>query len=655
LGLANGFRLRLNRTVPQEFVVNAEFHEDETPIVPSKASAQGAPPPRRERSVGPLPFSRLGHYEIVGRLGSGGMGDVFKGYDAELDRYVAIKVLPPEFARQEDALNRFRAEAAAAAKVEHPNIVPIYSVGNDGGRPFFAMQFVDGQTLSKFLAEQPTVPLETTLRIVEQIVSGLAAAHRLGLVHRDIKPGNILLTDGGQRALVADFGLVKSLHQDRKVTATGVVVGTMDYISPEQGQREAIDGRSDLYSVGVLLYQMLAGHLPFAANTATALIFKHVYSPPPPLTEAAPQIPPVLAQIVHRLLAKLPEDRYQGCNELLADLRALRAGHDLSHLSSLSTSQREMPTALLSSPNFKTDQLPLGQSEVAAKTHPRTAGQHPDVVAAPFPARRRVWLVAAGVAGLALAAAVVGVVFLRPDLFGNKPAATKDLPIPRKETGPGAAPEKPAAATAPLDLDAALVHHWKFDETSGEISADSRGKNAFLLGHEGKGIPNKIPGKLGNALEFTPPDQLATSEVAISLPRLTIVFWLKVEEEKGINPRLVHPFVALNYETRRGVGVLGEVVEQGRPTVGQWQHYAVAIDDARSLVTIYRNGTEVAQGKLFSQHDKGRWVLGHNQDPANPSDSLQGALDDLRVYNRLLTTEEVKSLANMERNTEPSK
>ena len=642
--------------VPQEFVVNAEFPEDETPIVPSRASAQNAPPPRRERSVGPLPFSRLGHYEIVGRLGSGGMGDVFKGYDAELDRYVAIKVLPPEFARQEGAVSRFRAEAAAAAKVEHPNIVPIYSIGIDDGRQFFAMQLVDGQTLSQFLAEQPTVPLETTLRIVEQVVSGLAAAHRLGLVHRDIKPGNILLTDGGQRALVADFGLVKSLHQVHKVTATGVVVGTMDYISPEQGQGEDIDGRSDLYSVGVLCYQMLAGHLPFAANTATALIFKHVYSPPPPLAEAAPQIPPVLAQIVHRLLAKLPEDRYQSCDELLADLRAFRAGHDLSHLSSLNSSQREMPTVLHTSPEFKTDELPRGQSkEVAARIHPDPAGQRPDSVAVPFTARRRVWLVAAGVAALAMAAAAVGVVFLLPDLFGNRPADPKDASV-QKEKEQGAGPKQPPPIIpAPLDLDAALVHHWKFDETSGEISADSRGKNAFLLGHEGKGIPNKVPGKLGNALEFTPPDQLATSEAAISLPQLTIVFWLLVQEEKGINPRLVHPFIALNYETRRGIGVLGEVVEPTRPTVGKWQHYAVAIDDVRNFVTIYRNGTEVAQGKLFSKHDKGRWVLGHNQDPGNPSDSLQGALDDLRIYNRLLTPEEVKSLADVDPKPEPSK
>ena len=127
-------------------------------------------------------------------------------------------------------------------------------------------------------------------------MSGLAAAHRFGLVHRDIKPGNILLADGGKRALVADFGLVKSIGQDNRMTATGVVMGTVDYISPEQGRGKAVDGRSDLYSVGVLLYQMLSGKLPFSADSPTAMIFQHAYEPPPPLVEAAPQVPPVLCR-----------------------------------------------------------------------------------------------------------------------------------------------------------------------------------------------------------------------------------------------------------------------------------------------------------------------------------------------------------------------
>lgn len=308
---------------------------------------------QRKRETGELPFDRLGSYEIVARLGSGGMGDVFKGYDASLDRFVAIKVLPLEFARQEDFVGRFRAEAAAAAKVEHPNIVPIYTIGSDQDRHFFAMQFVDGQTLGQLLAQQTKLPPERTLQIVEQIASGLAAAHVFGLVHRDIKPGNILLADGGRRALVADFGLVKSMVQDKGMTATGVVMGTVDYISPEQGRGKAVDGRADLYSVGVLMYQMLAGRLPFSADTPTAMIFQHAYEPPPPLLRAAPEVPPLLAGIVHKLLAKSPSERYQTCEDLLDDLAAFSAGASPPHLSGAAASRETGPrTAIILAPKF---------------------------------------------------------------------------------------------------------------------------------------------------------------------------------------------------------------------------------------------------------------------------------------------------------------
>jgi serine/threonine protein kinase/WD40 repeat protein len=295
-----------------------------------------------------LPFQRLGQYEIVARLGSGGMGDVYQGYDADLDRYVAIKVLPAELARQEDFVTRFRIEAAAAAKVEHPNIVPIYTIGADQGHHFFAMQLVVGETLGQLLARQRQPPLETTLAIVEQVVSGLAAAHRRHLVHRDIKPGNILLTENG-RALVADFGLAKSVAADTRMTATGVIMGTVDYLSPEQGRGKPVDGRSDLYSIGVLLYQMIAGRLPFAAESPTAMIFQHAYEPPPPLALAAPDVPPPLAALVHRLLAKSPDERYATCEELLDDLRAIAAGKPPRHLQSAGIRQR---TAIITAPKF---------------------------------------------------------------------------------------------------------------------------------------------------------------------------------------------------------------------------------------------------------------------------------------------------------------
>jgi WD40 repeat protein/predicted Ser/Thr protein kinase len=273
-----------------------------------------------------LPFSQLGPYQIVARLGSGGMGDVYKGYDDALGRYVAIKVLPAELARSEDFVARFRQEASAAAKVEHPHIVPIYTIGVDQGRHFFAMQFVEGQTLAEQLHHQPRPPLEWTLRIIAQVLEGLAAAHRQGLVHRDIKPANVLLADGGRRAMLADFGLVKSASEESRITATGVIMGTVDYISPEQGRGKPVDQRSDLYSIGVLLYQMLAGRLPFQADSPTAMIFQHAYEPPPPLAEAAIAVPSDLARIVHRLLAKSPDDRYQSCADLLKDLAALDQG-----------------------------------------------------------------------------------------------------------------------------------------------------------------------------------------------------------------------------------------------------------------------------------------------------------------------------------------
>ena len=327
------------------------------PETPLRASALGSDTDRgdsqsRQQPEG-TPLERLGIYQIVGQIGSGGMGDVFKGYDADLDRFVAIKVLPPELARQPDFVARFRSEAAAVAKVEHPNIVPIYSIASDRGRHFFAMQFVEGQTLAQLLAEQSRQSPAETVRIIEQVVAGLAAAHRRGLVHRDIKPGNILLADGGSRALVADFGLAKNAGKESRMTATGLVMGTVDYLSPEQGKGKPVDARSDLYSVGVLLYQMLSGQLPFSAETPSATIFQHVYEPPPSLAKIAPNVPHALVGMVHRLLAKSPDERYQTCENLLEDLAAFRQGEALPHLKAGRARDGEPRTEIIRAPQFE--------------------------------------------------------------------------------------------------------------------------------------------------------------------------------------------------------------------------------------------------------------------------------------------------------------
>ena len=276
-------------------------------------------------------LDRLGGFKLIERIGSGGMGDVYKAYDESLDRFVAIKVLPPELARHHDFVRRFRAEATAVAKLGHPNIVQIHTIGEDGGHHFFVMPFIRGESLAALIARQGRLSIDLTLAIAEQLLGGLDAAHNRGLIHRDIKPANILLDHDSRRALLADFGLVKTIADVSSRTATGVVMGTVDYISPEQARGKEIDARADLYSVGVLMYQMLAGRLPFEAETATAVIFKHAYERPPPLSEAAPDVPPRLGALVTRLLAKDPKHRHQSAREALAEIAAIQVQRTASN------------------------------------------------------------------------------------------------------------------------------------------------------------------------------------------------------------------------------------------------------------------------------------------------------------------------------------
>jgi WD40 repeat protein/serine/threonine protein kinase len=279
----------------------------------------------------PLPFTRLGHYRIESRIGHGGMGDVYKGLDESLQRVVAIKVLPPELARNAELIKRFYSEASAIAKLVHPNIIQIYFIGEDAGHHFFAMQYVEGESLAELLHRKQRLTVDETLAICEQCLQGLASAHAQGLVHRDIKPGNILLDRKRRRALLADFGLAKALDAGNQVTATGMIMGTLDYISPEQGRGLSVDGRADLYSFGVLMYQALSGRVPFEADTATAMLFKHAYDPPTPLRQVAPGVPVPLATIVERLLAKSPDARYPSADALLEDLHSFRDGRPLAH------------------------------------------------------------------------------------------------------------------------------------------------------------------------------------------------------------------------------------------------------------------------------------------------------------------------------------
>ena len=257
-------------------------------------------------------------YELDKEIGRGGMGIVFKAKDRRLKRTVAVKLLPPELAFRSEIRTRFLREAETAAQLSHPNIVPIYAVDEKGGLVYFVMGFIDGDNLAKRIKDGGPMPPEEVRRILREVADALAYAHANKVVHRDIKPDNILLDAQSQRPMVTDFGIARAISDgsDARLTATGIAIGTPAFMSPEQsaGDRD-VDGRSDLYALGVVAYQMLCGDLPFNANSTPALLVKHLSERPVPIDQRV-SVPPDLARIVMLLLEKNPDDRFQTANEL---------------------------------------------------------------------------------------------------------------------------------------------------------------------------------------------------------------------------------------------------------------------------------------------------------------------------------------------------
>src|SRR5690348_1095018 len=239
------------------------------------------------------------------------MAAVFRALDLRLHRHVAIKALPPELAFNNDVRTRFLREAQMAAQLSHPNIVPIYTVDERGGVVYFVMALVEGESLAARLTRPPRLSVDAIRRILAEVADALDYAHACGVVHRDIKPDNILLDRATGRALVTDFGIARAAAVDARLTVTGVAVGTPAYMSPEQamGERE-VDGRSDQYSLGVVGYQMLVGEPPFKAANTPAMLMKHLSEVPRPVRESRPDVPSALAAAVDRALAKKPEDRW---------------------------------------------------------------------------------------------------------------------------------------------------------------------------------------------------------------------------------------------------------------------------------------------------------------------------------------------------------
>lgn len=263
----------------------------------------------------PEMLGQLGGYEVSGVVGAGAMGVVLKASDKSLDRTVAIKVLSPHLATSGAARKRFAREAKAAAAVLHANVIAIHGVSNDQSMPHLVMPYVRGTSLQKRINDDGSLPVNEVLRISAQIAAGLAAAHAQGLVHRDIKPANILLEEGVERVAITDFGLARAVD-DASLTRTGIIAGTPQYMSPEQSRGESVDQRSDLFSLGSVMYAMCVGRPPFRSETTYGVIQRINNDQPTPIREINPEVPAWLAQIIERLMSKEAGDRYESAQEV---------------------------------------------------------------------------------------------------------------------------------------------------------------------------------------------------------------------------------------------------------------------------------------------------------------------------------------------------
>ena len=294
-----------------------------------------------------------GRYQVESELGRGGMATVFKGTDTVLGRPVAVKVLSPQYAGDANFVTRFRREAQAAARLNHPNLVSVYDTGTDDGIHFIVMEYVDAKTLADYLAGGGRIMPERAIEIAEAVCDALSMAHAHGIIHRDIKPPNIMITSKGD-VKVTDFGIARVISGADTLAQTAAVLGTASYLSPEQAQSQPVDQRSDIYSLGCVLYEMVTGRPPFSGDSPVMVASKHVLEQPTPPSKLNRDVAPGLEAVIMKALAKNPDNRYQDADEMRADLERARLGQTVQATPLLPESARTQriapsgpPTAVL--------------------------------------------------------------------------------------------------------------------------------------------------------------------------------------------------------------------------------------------------------------------------------------------------------------------
>ena len=372
-------------------------------------------------------------YDITRELGRGGMAVVYQAVEVELGRKVALKVLPPDMAMSRSMAERFKREARMSASLDHPNIIPIYRVGQAGSLFYIAMKLVEGRALNEIVETQGALPMPVVIHLLRGATSALAYAHERGIVHRDVKCANILLDRDG-RAVVSDFGIARTV-EDPAMTMPGLVIGTPYFMSPEQCAARRIGPQSDQYSLGIVLFQMLTGLVPFHADTLPGIMHHHFYTPVPDVGDARPDVPPTLSAVLARALAKKPEERFATTTAMLAAVEAIP----------FSSEDRRQAEAMLK-------QLVLGAplEKIAATTlpplPPTATPQGTPLIGAPV-RRRRPGLGIIAAAAIVAVAASIGTTMLTAR--GGAPAIAGAQPAPvAADTRPALLPTRPEAPAA---------------------------------------------------------------------------------------------------------------------------------------------------------------------------------------------------------------